>query len=426
MNHDWFNTLRNMTTFFAAVMLFKYYVFLLFAPFHPVKEALRQYRLKKARIKNKTAPYHPKVSVIVPAWNEEVGVLKTVNSIVANTYNNTEIIIVNDGSTDNSHAIIQAYIKKQAWKQRNPGVSIRYFYKENGGKGTALNYGIKASTGEIILTVDADSVVDKHAITRLVSYFEDPTIDAAVGNVKVSRNNSMVGFIQTLEYLFGFYYKRAHSVMGAEYIFGGACAAFRKSSTFDRIGLFDDVNKTEDIEMSLRTRYNGLKSVYAEDVVCYTEGASTVIGLMNQRLRWKKGRFDTFAKYRRLFFSLDKRHNRFLSWLVLPYSLLSELQLLFEPIGFTLLAAYSVISGDYLSIALGILFIFVIYLVNAFFNSEKIRFELILLFPLSWPLFYVLVWIEYVALMKSLVMILRGDEVEWQKWQRQGVTEATA
>lgn len=421
MNNDWYAIFRNFTIFFATVMLFKYYVFLLFAPFHPLKEAVRQFRLKRIRRKRGNVAYTPKVSVIVPAWNEEVGVLKTVRSILANNYPNTEIMIVNDGSTDNSDAIIRAFLKEKSWVSYNPTAQVRYEYKENGGKGTALNHGIKNSTGEIILTVDADSIVDKNALARLVTYFEDTRVDAIVGNVKVANNTSMVGFIQALEYLFGFYYKRAHSVMGAEYIFGGACAAFRKSTTFDTLGLFDDVNKTEDIEMSLRIRYNGLTSVYAEDVICYTEGASTITGLVNQRLRWKKGRFDTFAKYRRIFFSLDKRHNRFLSWFVLPYSLLAEFQLLFEPIGFTLLATYSVISGDYLSMALGTLFIFVIYLVNAFFSGEKVRPQLILLFPLSWPLFYILVWVEYVALLKSLVMILRGDEIVWQKWQRQGL-----
>lgn len=357
MTGELFITLRNITIIFAGLMLVKYFLFLMLAPFHNVKEEWRKLKMKRRRKPQNNHTYRPKVSVIIPALNEEVGLLKTVKSIIVNTYDSIEIVVVNDGSTDRSHHLMEKFIAQRAWKKKFPNVQLHYFYKLNAGKGTALNYGIEKSTGDIIVTVDADSVLDPHALTRLVGYFEDETIDAAVGNVKVAKNNTLIGFLQRLEYQFGFYYKRAHSVMGAEYIFGGACAAFRRSKTFEVFGLFDTNNRTEDIEMSLRTRYHGLHSVYMEDVVSYTEGASTLRGLINQRLRWKKGRFDTFIKYRRMFFSLDKRHNRFLSWFILPYSLLSELQLLFEPIGLTLLVAYSVISGDYLSFALGSLFV---------------------------------------------------------------------
>lgn len=175
--------------------------------------------------------------------------------------------------------------------------------------------------------------------------------------------------------------------------------------------------------MSMRLKFNGLKSTYAENVICYTEGASTIQGLINQRLRWKKGRFDTFIKYRRMFISFDKNHNKFLSFFILPFSMLSEIQLFFEPIALTLLIAYSIISGDYLSLALGCLFLFIIYLVNGLFNHNKLNIKLVFSFFISWSLFYILVWIEYLALMKSLYMIIRGEDVVWQNWERKGITE---
>jgi cellulose synthase/poly-beta-1,6-N-acetylglucosamine synthase-like glycosyltransferase len=279
--------------------------------------------------------------------------------------------------------------------------------------------------GEIVVTMDADSVFDKNALERIVHHFSDKKIDALVGNVKVANNFTLIGYLQSLEYLFGFYYKRAHCVLGAEYIYGGACAAFRKDKVFDKIGLFDEKNKTEDIEMSLRTKYFGLHSVYAEDVVCYTEGASTFTGLMNQRLRWKKGRFDTFLRYRNMFMSRKRRHNKWLSWFVMPFSLLAEFQLLFEPIGFSLLITYSIISGDYISLALGSLFVAITYIVNGLFSHE-FKPHRALLFVFTWPLFYILVWVEYVSLLKSLWMLVRGEEIEWQHWERQGVLEADA
>lgn len=417
-----FILLRNITIFFATIMLVKYYLFLLVAPFHTLKEAWRAERLRRSGAGSR--PYRPRVSVIIPAWNEAVGILGTVRSVLANPYPNLEIMIVNDGSTDTSDEVIRSFLADQASRPIHPTATLRYKYKENGGKGTALNYGITQASGDIILTVDADSALHPEAIERLVRYFEDPSVDAAVGNVKVAHNPTLVGLLQQLEYLFGFYFKRAHSVMDAEYIFGGACAAFRKDATFGQLGLFDELNKTEDIEMSLRARYNGLTSVYMEDVICYTEGASSIRGLVNQRLRWKKGRFDTLARYRRMFFSLDPKHNRFLSWFILPYTLLSEFQLLFEPLGIALLVTYSVLSADFLSLALGILFVFVTYLVNALFNGGPANIRLFPLFLVTWPLFYFLVWIEWLALVKSIVMIIRGDDIVWQQWDRKGIAEA--
>ncbi len=416
--------LRNITIFFATIMLVKYYLFLLIAPFHALKEAWRAERLRRRRAAGQPA-YQPTVSVVVPAWNEAVGIVGTVRSILANRYPNIEVIIVNDGSTDTSDQVIRSFLAAQRVRPDHPTAMLRYSYKENGGKGTALNFGIRQATGDIILTVDADSALHPRAIERLVRYFEDPSVDAAVGNVKVAHNPTLIGLLQQLEYLFGFYFKRAHSVMNAEYIYGGACAAFRKEATFGTLGLFDELNKTEDIEMSLRTRYNGLTSVYMEDVICYTEGASSIRGLVNQRLRWKKGRFDTLARYRRMFFSLDPKHNRFLSWFILPYTLLSELQLLFEPLGIALLVTYSIVSADFLSLALGILFVFVTYLVNALFNGGSASLRLFPLFLVTWPLFYFLVWIEWLALVKSIAMIIRGDDIVWQQWDRKGIAGAT-
>lgn len=415
MNEEWFINLRNLAFLFATLMLVKYFIFLVIAPFYSVKEELRKIKLKKRKEK-----YNPLVSVIVPAWNEEVGIKKTIKSLIENTHDRIEIIIVNDGSTDNSDAVIKDIIEKTEGDVRYKNIAMRYFYKENGGKGTALNLGIEKSKGEIIVTMDADSAFEKNTISNFVEYFTDKNIDAAVGNVKIANKRNIIGLLQRLEYLFGFYYKRTHAVLGAEYIFGGACAAFRRE-IFDNLGYFDIGNKTEDIEMSMRVRFHGLRCAYAEKAVCWTEGASTIMGLINQRLRWKKGRLDTFIRYRKLFFSFDRKHNKALTFFVLPFSLLAELQLLYEPIAITLLLAYSFISGDFISLALGSLFIFVIYFVVAFFNDEKIDFKLLGLFFFTWPLFYILVWIEYLVLIKSLKMVLRGEDVSWQKWKRVGI-----
>ena len=400
-------------------MLVKYYVFMVIGPFYTVKESLRELKITKQQ---KGKPKRLVISVIIPARDEEVGIVKTVQSVIANTYSDVEIIIVNDGSKDRTDERVREFMQRETSDGYVNGKHLVYFYKENAGKGAALNYGIERATGEIIMTIDADSVVAKDALTNMAVYFQDDRISAVVGNVKVSKNETVIGLIQRLEYMFGFYFKRTHAVLGAEYIFGGACAAFRKS-IFDTLGLFDVHIKTEDIEMSMRIRFNGHVCTYAENVICYTEGASTVASLLNQRLRWKKGRFDTFLKYRSLFWSSHKDHNKALAFFILPYTLLSEAQLFFEPIGITLLLSYSYISGDYISLTFGVMFIFVIYLINAIFHHEGMTLKLLLLFPFSWPLFYFLVWVEYLALLQSFRMLLKGDEIEWQRWDRTGVQE---
>lgn len=424
-NESLFLFFRNMTIFLATIMVAKYFIFLMLSAFFSISQPWRRLRVLKAEYKKygEVRSYHPIVSVIIPAWNEEVGVLKTIRSVLANKYPYTEIIVVNDGSTDNSKELIDKFIDKH--KKLNKHARMRQFYIENGGKGRALNYGIKKSRGSIILTIDADSALATDAIPKLVEHFRDPRVAAVVGQVRVGNiKGRLIGRMQQLEYLFGFYFKRAHCVMGAEYIYGGACAAFRRSATFEYFGYFDEANKTEDIEMSMRTKYHGLRSIYAEDVICYTEGAASYVGLINQRLRWKKGRFDTFLHYRQMFFSLKKEHNKFLGWFILPFAMFSEIQLLLEPIGATLLLTYSIISGEYVSLALSMLFVGISYFVVAIFGTRltfKERVRLLALWPVTWPLFYLVVWIEFHALLRGVHMVLRGDSLEWQKWKREGI-----
>lgn len=426
-NEALFIVFRDLTILLASIMLVKYFIFLVLAAVFRVRRDYRKLKVLKNEIKTygSVKPYQPKVSVIVPAWNEEVGILATLHSILRNQYENLEIIVVNDGSTDRSRQIVDNFIKKYSRTSRAKISDLKQYYVKNGGKGKALNIGIRKSTGEIIMTMDADSSLAPDAIPNLVEHFRDQSIAAVVGQVRIGNTRGrIIGRMQQLEYLFGFYFKRAHCVMGAEYIYGGACTAFRRSATFEYFGLFDEANKTEDIEMSMRTKYYGLKSAYAEDVLCYTEGASTYAGLINQRLRWKKGRFDTFVKYRRMFFSWTKHHNKSLGWLVLPLALFAELQLILEPISATLLITYSIISGEYVSLALSMLFIGISYIVIALFGEHmkfSERLKLIGLWPITWPLFYVIVWIEFHALIRGLHMGIRGDEIEWQSWEREGV-----
>ena len=130
---------------------------------------------------------------------------------------------------------------------------------------------------------------------------------------------------------------------------------------------------------------------------------------------------DVFLRYRKLFFSLNNEHNIFLAFFVLPFSIISELQLFLEPIGLAFLIGYSFVSGDYLSLALAALFTSMVYIVKALFSHDGFRPRYILVFFFTWPLFYFLVWIEFLALCKSLSLFMNKKEVEWQAWERTGL-----
>lgn len=422
-----FDFLRDITIFSAILVSLQSCFLLLVAALFPLWRQLRKYRMVKSDMRwhGQVRAYKPVISVIIPAWNEEVGVLKTVRSVLANTYSKVEIIIVNDGSTDNSRSIIDAFIKKYEKVCAKYGRTVTQYYIENRGKGGALNYGIQHANGEIVLTIDADSALATNAITKLVEHFKDPEVFAVVGQVRIANvKGRVIGLVQEFEYLFRFYIKRAHCVLGAEYMYDGACAAFRRN-LFDRFGLFDEKNKTEDIEMSVRTKYYGLQSRYAEDVLCYTEGPSTYASLLRQRLRWKKGRLDTFLRYREMFFSRSQQHNKALGWFILPFSLLSELKLILEPFAIILLVTYGFLTNDFSALAMSMLFIGGSYVIVACFGAPLTvtqRLRLILLWPITWaPFYYVFVWIELQALVRSLHMIMRGQTLEWQKWQREGI-----
>lgn len=282
-NTELFSLFRNMTIFLASIMLVKYFSFLVLSAYFPYRVQRRRYKILKREyeLTGTIKVFRPKITVIVPAWNEEVGTLKTLRSILQNPYPMYEIVVCNDGSTDRTEQVVDRFITRyynliRSGEGRLAYHPIRQFVLPHGGKGKALNYGISVARGEIVLTVDADSVLAPDAIGNLVEYFRNEKVSAVVGQVRIGNtNHRIIGRMQMFEYLFGFYFKRAHCVIGAEYIFGGACAAFRKNATFDYFGQFDEINKTEDIEMSMRTKFHGLKSYYAEDVLCYTEGASS-------------------------------------------------------------------------------------------------------------------------------------------------------
>ncbi len=324
-----YKVLSLIITLFASTLVTKYvkgFFFMLLGPWYDVWK-----KRDNAKWKNNTK--NPKVSILVPAYNEEVGLLSTVKTILASNYRNLELIVVNDGSTDKSDEVMRAFMGSQTvWD----GITIKYFYKENGGKGRALNFGFEQSMGDIIMSIDADCIVMPFTVGNFVKRFNNPDVQAVVGNVKIGNSENPITLLQKLEFQFSFYWKKSESILNTIYIIGGAAGAFRRE-VLERFGGYDTTSITEDIDLSVKIQAAGLKVVYADDAIVYTEGATTIKGLIKQRIRWKYGWITTFANHSYLIFSINKKHNKVLSWFVIPLTYINNLQLIFEPLCVVLL-----------------------------------------------------------------------------------------
>ncbi|MEK7561023.1 MAG: glycosyltransferase [Patescibacteria group bacterium] len=408
-----FSSIRLGILLLIAPIILKYIIQLLIAPWYSAVEYFRS--------RKRSADYNPSVSVLIPAWNEEVGIEATLTSVLDTNYPGLEIVVINDGSTDRTHDVVTHFIETYRSKKQRPGATIKYKSVPNGGKARALNIALSMAQGDIIMTIDSDSVMDRNAIKNMVKHFSDPRVTSVAGNVIIGNRARPIGLIQQFEYLYGFYFKRADSMLNALYIVGGAAAAYRREIVI-HVGGFDESIITEDIELSTRLQDNGYHIRYAADAIVYTECPSDFEGLCRQRLRWKFGRLLTFYKYRHLFFSFNRKHNFYLCFLILPLALFAEILLFFEGLLLFVFYAYTFYTNDFMPL------LFVIALLTSIvclqiLSDPKIRYHknLLLLAPNAWILFYFMDIVEYQALIRSIRNLITKQNLSWQKWIRVGV-----
>jgi len=413
--------LRLVIILFATILLIKYFIYMVVSPWYDVFVAKTSYSQNKI---NKNKNYNPKVTVLVPARNEEDGILTTLRSLLRSSYKNLEIVVIDNASTDKTQLNVKKLVEdhyKYIRDKEEQRVEIFCIEELKPGKGNALNKGISVATGDIIISIDADCFVPSDTIKNFVKYFEDPKVMAAVGNVKIGNTRSILEVVQYLEFLFSFYFKKCDSLLGSIYIIGGAAGAFRKE-VFSQIGGYSAVNITEDIDLSFRIQVAGMKIIYAEDAVVYTEGATDFKGLIKQRLRWKRGRLETFLDYRQLFFSTKKTHRKILSLFILPLAVFGDLQLFLELFFIIFVYIYSYLTNDYSSFISGIVVVNSMFMVQIIFDvREKKRKNLFLLAPIGWLLLYASTFVEFSALIKTILGYLKKEEVKWQTWNRKGV-----
>ncbi|QCR24873.1 glycosyl transferase family 2 [Pontibacter sp. SGAir0037] len=308
--------------------------------------AMRSYKKKNSFVDYRTilsSPNAPSVSLIAPAYNESMTIVDNVRSLLTLHYNNCEIIIVNDGSKDNTLALlIEAYELEKVnmvldervatkavrgiYKAKNPAYhKLVVVDKENGGKADALNVGINVSSNQLIACIDVDCVLEQDAILKLVKPFmeEDRKVIATGGVIRIANScivedgrlvkvkvpESFIARVQVLEYFRAFLMGRmAWAKVDGLLLISGAFGMFDKETVI-RAGGYNHNTVGEDMELLVRMRRlmyeekQPCKVAFIPDPLCWTEAPQTWNILKRQRNRWTRGTAETLWIHRKMIFN---------------------------------------------------------------------------------------------------------------------------
>lgn len=352
----------------------------------------------------------PFVSVILPVFNEELVVAKTLDALRASDYPRLEVIAINDGSTDSTLDVLTEYAA--SWPE------LRVIDQPNGGKSSASNHGIAVARGDVIVTLDGDTLFEPQTIKMFARHFMAPRngkqVGAVAGHVKVGNRRNIVTAWQSLEYLSGICVTRmAEGLMGAISIVPGACAAWRREALVKAGGYSHDT-LAEDADLTLSLQRLGYSIVQENEAVAWTEAPLTIRGLFKQRLRWTYGNFQTLYKHRKMLFN-----PRFgaLGMLTMPYALISVLvPLLFMPL--TVAVAFISLSrGEWQAIAIFSAFVAATHLLISIVAVVMVRENPLHL--LMVPI-YRLIYepLRAYVVFGSALRALRGSAVGWYRPER--------
>lgn len=387
--------------------------------------------LNRKRLSKRTY-YRPKVSILVPAHNEASVIELTLRTLCEIDYpkSKTEIIVINDGSTDKTAQKVRNFIRLN-----KSGFTIRLINQQGAGKAEALNNALKKhARGQIVMCLDADSQIEKTAVKNAVQHFRNRRTAAVASNVNIIEDGTILGLVQRFEYVISYQMKKAQTTLNTEYIIGGIGSFFRRKM-LENVQYYDSNTMTEDIDLTMKIISRGNRKhrlVYASDCVAYTQAVPSFKSLIRQRYRWKYGRLQTFLKNPSIFFNTDKKYAKQLTCLIIPLALIQEVQFIFEPLFVGFIYYVSIRYHDPLTLILAasILTTYVTLNIWASENlkvSERIR--LTLYAPAMYLLLYLLSIVEYVALARTIIGLhklkesISGQGVSWQSPERNTAIE---
>lgn len=249
-------------------------------------------------IKTKRLKRFPLVTIAVPAYNEEEHIQTTLKSLIELDYprNKLEIIVVNDGSADQTKNKTEEIIKKY------PQYSFKLINQRNKGKGAALNHALRVSSGEFFVCLDADSYPQKNALKKILPHFEKgEDIAAVLPCMKTVKGKNLVQKMQRYEYLVNMFYKTMMAKLDCVHVTPGPFAVYRKN-ILSKLGGFDENNITEDLEIALRLQKHNYKIIQTLETDVYTIPPDDLKGVLKQRNRWYKGSLLNTVKYKNMIF----------------------------------------------------------------------------------------------------------------------------
>jgi cellulose synthase/poly-beta-1,6-N-acetylglucosamine synthase-like glycosyltransferase/peptidoglycan/xylan/chitin deacetylase (PgdA/CDA1 family)/spore germination protein YaaH len=271
-------------------------------------------RLRKPR-RLASASYNPRVAVLIPAYNEETVIVRTIRSVLNSDYKNLHIVVIDDGSTDRTAEVAAA-----AYAQEIKAGRVQVLTKPNGGKAAALNYALERIEEEVYVGIDADTVIAPDAISKLVPHFEDPRIGAMAGNAKVGNRVNLWTRWQALEYITSQNFdRRALDLFHIVTVVPGAIGAWRTAEV-RAAGGYPLNTVAEDADLTMNLLEHGLRVDYEDRALAFTEAPVDMQGLMRQRFRWSFGILQAVFKHRAAF-----TRNRAMGLFALPNILIFQM-----------------------------------------------------------------------------------------------------
>ncbi len=353
-------------------------------------------------------PGSPLVSIIVPAYNEEVNAVGSVNNLLKTNYPNFNIIFVDDGSKDNTYEKVAAAFKDDS--------RITVLTKQNGGKASALNYGIAHTDAEYVLCIDADTKLLPDAMGLLVRHFADKNVAAVAGNVKVGNEVNLITRWQSIEYITSQNFDRkAFSYINAITVVPGAIGAFRRD-VIEEVGGFTSDTLAEDCDLTMRILRNGYTVKNENSAIALTEAPETIKMFLRQRFRWSFGVMQSFWKNRDTLFNTRFKA---LGMIALPNILVFQILIpLVAPLA-DFFMIFGLITGNALEI---LKYYGVFMLVDASVAVIAFLFERENMWRLLWliPQRLVYRWLMLYVLFRSIRRAIKGELQHWGVLKRTG------
>jgi cellulose synthase/poly-beta-1,6-N-acetylglucosamine synthase-like glycosyltransferase/peptidoglycan/xylan/chitin deacetylase (PgdA/CDA1 family) len=253
-------------------------------------------RLRKRHVPEVAGGFLPRVAVLIPSYNEEKVIVRTIRSVLNSDYPHLRIIVIDDGSPDRT-----SEVAREAYKDEIAAGMLTVLRKPNGGKAEALNFAVANLEEEFYVGIDADTVIAADAVSKLVCHFADPNIGAVAGNAKVGNRVNLWTRWQALEYITSQNFeRRALDLFNVVTVVPGAIGAWRTEAV--RQGGGYPVNTVaEDADLTMNLLEQGYKVIYEDRALAFTEAPATARGLMRQRFRWSFGTLQAVYKHQAAF-----------------------------------------------------------------------------------------------------------------------------